>query len=281
MKKKNSALINLSQKIIRIFLLILIISGCSKSKKEFNSVENDDWTKETKVSKLIKNVNFIFPENSHAFENKEEIINRTFDAIEDNIKILNKEEFTDTIYVRVMSSRDEMFIYTGTRAFGNTYPYWSTLYIVANEDEVNPPIKHELMHLIAMLDWDYSKRNSTWMNEGIATYAANDCNGNNVEEIYRFLLEEDKLISIEDLTTDFYAQSDMVAYHQSAYIVQYLLENYGLEKFKNLWTQGYEKFEEIYGLPYSKIKENLEDLVIEKYPKAPKIDWEIFSKGCK
>lgn len=281
MEKKNSTLINLTQKFIRILMLALIISGCTKSKKGLNSVQNNGWTKETKVSKLIKNVNFIFPESGYAFDNRDEIINRTFDAIEDNIKILKKEEFTDTIYVRVLSSREEMFIYTGTKAVGNTYPHWSTFYIVANEDVVNPVIKHESMHLIAMLDWDYTTRNCIWMNEGIATFAANDCNGKSVEEIYRYLLEEDKLISIEDLTTDFFAQSEMVAYHQSGYIVQYLLENYGLEKFKNLWTEGYEKFEEIYGVPYLKVKKDLEDLVLEKYPKAPEIDWEKFSEGCK
>ncbi len=230
---------------------------------------------------MIKNINFIFPESGYAFENKERIIHQTFDAVEHNIKILKKEEFTDTIYVRVMSSRDEMFIYTGTRAVGNTYPYWSTLYVVVNADIVNPVIKHELMHLIAMLDWDYPRRNCTWINEGIATYAANSCNGKNVGEIYRYLLEEEKLVAIEDLTSDFYAQSEMVAYHQSAYVVQYLLENYNLEKFENLWKQGFEKFEEIYGVTYLEVNADIEKVVKEKYPKVPEIDWEKFSQGCK
>ncbi|NHF60173.1 hypothetical protein FK220_012525 [Flavobacteriaceae bacterium TP-CH-4] len=281
MKKKNPALIGRSQKCTLVFILMLTITACKPGGAPTKPVDSDGWAKETKVSKLIKNVNFIFPESGYAFDNKEEIIKRTFDAIEHNIKILDKKEFTDTIYVRVMSSRDEMFIYTGTRAIGNAYPYWSTLNIVANEDVVNPPIKHELMHLIAMLDWDYPRRNCTWMNEGLATLAANECNGRTVAEIYRFLLEENKLISMEDLSSDFYGQSEMIGYHQSGYMVQYLLENYALEKFKTLWTDGFEKFEEIYGLPYSQVKENLEKVVMGNYPEAPEIDWEKFSKGCK
>ena len=230
---------------------------------------------------MIKNVNFVFPEAGYAFENKEALIKQTFDAIEDNKRILKKSEFNDTIYVRVMSSRDEMFIYTGTRAYGNAYPYWSTLNIVSNEDALNPPIKHEMMHLMAMLDWDYPKRNSTWINEGIATYSANNCNGYNVAQIYRFFMAEDKLIPIEDLVSNFYGNSEMVSYHQSGYIVQYLLENYTIDQFKQLWTGGFEKFENIYGLSYQEIENNLKKAVVEKYPEVPKIDWEVFSQGCK
>ncbi|WP_336129645.1 peptidase MA family metallohydrolase [Mesoflavibacter sp. CH_XMU1422-2] len=268
-------------KISLVFIFHLTFFGCEDKKEQVEKTDNDGWVKETKVSKLIENVNFIFPESGYAFENKEDLIKQTFDAIAHNKKILKKTEFNDTIYVRVMSSRDEMFIYTGTRAYGNAYPYWSTLNFVSNEDALNPPIKHEMMHLIAMLDWDYPKRNSTWINEGIATYSANNCNNYNVAQIYRHLLEEDKLIPIDDLVSNFYNNSEMVSYHQSGYIVQYLLENYTIEQFKQLWTDGFEKFEEIYGVSYSRIENDLKKVVVEKYPESPNIDWENFSKGCK
>ncbi|WP_036382716.1 peptidase MA family metallohydrolase [Muricauda sp. MAR_2010_75] len=268
-------------KLIFVFIFQLILVGCLENNEVSEKTDTDGWIKETKVSKLIKNVNFVFPESGYAFDYKEDFIKKALEAIEHNKNILQKNEFNDTIYVRVMSSRDEMFIYTGTRAGGNAYPYWSTVNIVLNEDETDPPIKHELMHLMAMLDWDYARSNIVWVNEGIATYAANNCNGYNVAEIYRYLLAEDKLISMEDLSADFYGQSEMVGYHQSGYIVQYLLENYSLKKFERLWTDGFERFEEIYGVSYQKMKNDLEETLVEKYPEAPKIDWEKFSKGCK
>jgi len=281
MKDKTSALIGISQKIKLVFILILTLTGCAQLREQSKPLDKDGWITETKISKLIENVNFVFPESGYAFENKEYLIKQTFDAIENNKKILKKSEFNDTIYVRVMSSRDEMFIYTGTRAYGNAYPYWSTLNIVLNENALNPPIKHEMMHLMAMLDWDYPKRNSTWINEGIATYSANNCNGYSVEQIYRFFMAEDKLIPIEDLVSNFYGNSEMVSYHQSGYIVQYLLEKYTIKQFKQLWTDGFEKFENIYGLSYQEIENNLKKAVVEKYPENPKIDWEKFSEGCK
>lgn len=270
-----------NQNYIAIISMLIMMIGCTEKEKQSEVIENDGWIKETKVSKFIKNINFIFPESGYAFDNKEVLISRSFDAIEHNIKILGKAEFNDTIYVRIMSSFDEMFVYTGTRAGGNAYPYWSTLNIVANEDEINPPIKHELMHLIAMLDWDYPRRSSTWMNEGIATFSANECNGNSVAEIYRYLLAKDKLISMEDLSSDFYDQSEMVGYHQSGYIVQYLLENFSIEQFKRLWIDGFEKFEEIYRISYANVKSDLEKAILKDYPEVPKIEWEVFNNGCK
>lgn len=266
---------------IFVFIFLLILVGCLGYNEVSKKTDANGWTRETKVSKLIKNVNFVFPESGYAFDHKEDFIKQTFAAIEQNKKILKKDSFNDTIYVRVMSSRDEMFKYTGTRAGGNAYPYWSTLNIISNENETDPPLNHELMHLMAMLDWDYPKSSSAWINEGIATYAANSCNGYTVAEIYRYLLAEDKLISIDDLSEDFYGHSEMIAYHQSGYIVQYLLEKYSLGQFKKLWMEGFEKFEEIYGVSYPTIENNLQKAVVKEYPEAPKIDWEKFSKGCK
>lgn len=271
------------KQLTKIFFVVtfhLTLSGCFEKEVQSETNTNEGWVKETKISKLIKNVNFEFPENGYAYNIKNDLIAQTFDAIEHNKKILQKDIFNDTIYVRFMSSRDEMFKYTGTRSSGTAYPYWSTINIVSNQDEVSPPIKHELMHLMLMLDWDYPNRSSSWINEGIATYSANNCNGYSVSEVYRYLLSENKLIAIKELSSNFYNQPEMIAYHQSGYVVQYLLENYSLEQFKELWIEGVEKFEEIYGASYTKIEDDLQQTLIMKYPEIPNIDWEKFGEGC-
>jgi len=94
-------------------------------------------------------------------------------------------------------------------------------------------------------------------------------------------METDKLIQINSLTSDFYAQSEMIGYHQSAYLVEYLLNNYNIEQFKQLWTQGPDSFESIYSISFSKAKADLENALLKKYPSAPGIDWETFKEGCK
>jgi len=94
-------------------------------------------------------------------------------------------------------------------------------------------------------------------------------------------METDKLIHIDSLTSDFYAQSEMIGYHQSAHAVEYLLNNYNIEQFKQLWTQGFDSFESIYGISFSKAKADLKKALLKKYPSAPDIDWKTFKEGCK
>jgi hypothetical protein len=118
------------------------------------------------------------------------------------------------------------------------------------------------------------------MNEGLAAFAENNCNGYNDEQIYRYLLDKDMLISMDALTTSFYKQPEMIAYHQAAYIAQYLLSVYGIEKFKALWTQGFATFEKIYGIPFSQATTDINKKAKQDYPSAPPINWSTFQVGC-
>jgi hypothetical protein len=268
-----------SRQIVIFFSVLLIAIGCKESKENSGPIEMNGWQKDAQVLKTIKNVNFNFPDKGFAFENKENLIAESFDALNTTSQIIGLKEFNDTIYIRFLRSREDMFPLTATRASGNAYLHINTVYLVANENS-KPPIKHELMHLIAMLEWGYPTQTSTWMNEGLATYAVNNCNGFNVAQIYRYLIETNKLISMDDLSSNFYEQPEMIGYHQSAYIVGYLLSNYTVDQFKQLWINGFDKFEGIYGIPYSSVKADLEYNVIEKYPSIQGFDFEQFSKGC-
>lgn len=85
---------------------------------------------------------------------------------------------------------------------------------------------------------------------------------------------------MDDLAINFYKQPEMIAYHQAAWIVQYLLSNYGIEKFRALWTQGFASFENIYGIHFSKATAEISKMAKQDYPSAPAIDWNIFKEGC-
>lgn len=265
--------------LLTLFCLLLTLNGCLETTKQTDSLDKNGWTKDTQVKKTINSVNFIFPATGYAYERKEEYIKQCFDALRENSELINLTEFKDTIYIRFLNSREDSKIYTGQGSSGSAWPHIKTLYVVANKNQ-KPPIKHELMHLISMLEWDYENPTSNWVNEGLGTFAENNCNGYNVAQIYRYLMETDKLIPIELLTSDFYSQPDMIGYHQSAYIVEHLLTNYSIEQLKNLWQGGFNKFEDIYGVSFSQVKKDLEKVALEKYPIAPKIDWDEFNKGC-
>lgn len=264
-----------------VFISIALFLACSQNQNNTERIIDNGWKKEGQVLKSIKNVHFNFPDNGFAFDKKEDFVEECFRAMENDAKIIGLASFTDTIHIRFLSSRDEMKKLAGMTASGMAHPHIRTLFIVADSNEkVKPPIKHELMHLIAMLKWGYPHYTSTWINEGLATYAEDYCNGYSVSEIYRYFLQTDKLIPIDSLVTDFHRQPEMIGYHQSAYVVEYLLTNYSINQFKRLWSEGFDKFESIYNINFLEMKKQLEVDVIKKHPEAPNISWEVFKEGC-
>ena len=84
------------------------------------------------------------------------------------------------------------------------------------------------------------------------------------------------LIAIDSLAGHFYAQPMMIAYHQSAYIVQYLIETYGVQKFGLLYQSGIDSFQKIYGIQFKQILLDIKNKLDKKYTVASDIDWNTF-----
>jgi hypothetical protein len=228
------------------------------------------------------NVSFTFLSKGYAYDNRVRFMEECHQAIKSNIALLNLAEYRDSIRIQFLSSREEMKRYTGMTPSGIALPDSKIVYIVANGNpkEVKPPIKHELMHLISMTTWGFPAPDSNWMNEGLAAYAENNCNGYNDEQIYRYLISKGMLISMDSLATTFYHQPEMVSYHQAAYIVEYLLSQFGVQKFKNLWAQGFRSFEKIYGIRFEQVQKVMNNTAENNYPIPPNIDWNSFKAGC-
>lgn len=239
------------------------------------------YTPIERVTKTIDNITITFPIDGYANENRDEYIKQSLDAIKSNCQLIELSEFKTNIKVKFYRSKQEMIIETPYGKSGISDSYNKTVYMVANENFRSPPIKHELLHLIATLSWGEPVMSSQWMNEGLATYAQNNCNGYTVDQIYRYLLESGKLISMDSLSSDFYIQPEMFAYHQSAYIVEYLVSKYGMEKFKTLWQNGFEKFKEVYGITYSQFEADMQSALRKKIPTVAAIDWDTFMLDCK
>jgi hypothetical protein len=171
--------------------------------------------------------------------------------------------------------------YTGNPASGITMlEPQKIVYLLANEKEEGAPIDHELMHMITLAEWGYPDRTSLWMNEGLAAFSQNICNGYNDEQIYRYFAASRMLLQMDAMVNQFYQEPEMIAYHQSAYLVQYLLKHYGIEKFRNLWQQGFNSFQPIYGITFSEVAKDTDITAKRDYPKAPAIVWKKFSEGC-
>jgi hypothetical protein len=232
-------------------------------------------------SEIPGNISFVFPPRGYAHDHRQQFIQKCLDGIRHDLPIINLHEFTDTFTIRFLQSRQEMKEYTGNPASGITViEPRKIIYFLANEKEEGAPIDHELMHMITQTEWGNPDRTSLWMNEGLAAFSQNSCNGYNDEQIYRYFAANRMLLRMDSLVSQFYQEPEMIAYHQSAFLVQYLLKQYGVEKFRNLWQQGFNSFQAIYGVAFSEVVKDIDNTAKRDYPTAPDIVWKKFSEGC-
>lgn len=269
----NLNLIDFTKVKVRPFLLLFhlctltVAIGCTAQSNKIS-----DWKNDCRVTKTIRNITFNFPSNGFAYDHRDSIIDVCLEAIRHDLSVIQQNEYTDTIVAQFLSSRKEMLENTGYPSTESAAPQMRKIWFVAGKD-ISPLLTHEFMHMITFSLWGQQAQQSNWLKEGIATYAQNSCNGFNVEQIYAFLEKKNMLLAIDSFAANFYTKPMVVVYHQAAYISQYLIETYGVQKIGLLWKSGLGSFEKIYGIPFKQILLDIKNKLDKKYPNAPDIDW--------
>lgn len=261
-------------KLKQFALLILFgfITSCSTE-----SPKHKDWTKITREKKTVDNITYYFSSDI-PIPRRDAAIKECQQSVIENLKLIQETEFTHPMDIEFLASRKEMLKYTGMGAQGMAFPSRHTFFTLLKDK--GSPIKHEMMHMITMYKWGTPPKNCTWLNEGLATYAGGICFEYTFSEIYKYFIQSNKLVPMEELATNFFGHPDMITYTQSAFISQFLIDNYGLEKFKQLWKEGFDAMESIYGFDHQELTINLADFVNKKHPKDIDFDWELFNEGC-
>ncbi len=247
-------------------ICITLLLSC-KNEKPINEV----WYKSEKLHLKKSNIEYIFSAEVD-LNTRLKFINRCEKGIVENLELL-QEEFKDTIYVEFLKDKKEMKQYTGRGVNGLAMIENKATFMILREEA---PIKHELMHMISNLNWCYPQPSSLWMSEGLAMNGTL-YKGLSMEEIYLYMLENNKLIPMSKLTVNFYSNHEVVSYYQCGYLVEDLLKTYGLKKFKDLWNKGFNSFESVYGISFTTYIEKKNNLLEIKYSKKPVVlDWESF-----
>lgn len=247
-----------------------------------------EWELKSQITKQMDNLYFTFPAEGYGYKNREMFLKQCVDAFSENCKMINDPEYTEFTRIMFVDSKEQMLLHSDLYITGGVANIHSrSIHMLVSdkgsesEKRTNPPIKHEIMHMVSMTAWGPPPPNVTWLNEGLATYAANNCSGYTVSEIYRFFLEKKMLLSIDTLANNFRQTKEMISYHQSACIVEYLIKNFGIEKFEIFWKNGYSSFEPIYGISYAQLVLDLNKHIMKEHPIAPAIDWSVLKEGCK
>lgn len=117
-------------------------------------------------------------------------------------------------------------------ADGLAYPSSSEIYLVAkNLQQLQTTLKHELIH-IALHQTDPHRSMPRWLNEGLSIYLSEGIPWERGILLNEAALKK-KLLPFATIESAFpkYGNSASLAYAQSAHFVQYLLNQYGHDKF--------------------------------------------------
>ena len=87
----------------------------------------------------------------------------------------------------------------------------------------------------------------SWLREGLAAAAEDLCGSYTYRGFAARMQKEGQLLSLDTLRDAFTAQDDLAAYVQAGSLVQYLLQRYDRQRFRELWRDDGRHLEQIYG----------------------------------
>lgn len=103
---------------------IFFLLACNVPAKNETHPEEDKQFK-----KIVRNVSFTFPAQGYAYENRDKLVAECLDDIKSNSALIKLPEYTDTIRVQFLTSRQEMKKYMGMTPSGIALVQPKILYI--------------------------------------------------------------------------------------------------------------------------------------------------------
>ncbi|UOQ52765.1 peptidase MA family metallohydrolase [Hymenobacter cellulosivorans] len=198
------------------------------------------------------------------------------------LSVLQVPAYQKGIYLTLVDSKQELRELTGLSPAGGFALVGQDAAFLVNSPTRRLQAKHEIFHLLANEVWGVCQ--SRLLNEGGAVFCDNECwYENPIYSINAYLLQTGKLLPLSRLIKDFdnSARTDQVAaYLQSAALFKYLYEQYGIDKMKQLWGSGFDKFQAIYGFSLDRLEKEWKAYIRKNAP--PKaIDWDkVSQEGC-
>lgn len=275
------------ERLLTFLILFLLLTSQNIISQNDGWLPTEDPILEGKVWKIDGKIKY-HVDSTMQISQRNEIICKTKEYIEDNLKFINESNFDDSVYILIARDRNEIKKYCGYTFSGffmmknDLVPVNQVLAVYKNG---HSPLKHELMHLVSSNKWGNSSSSKLrWLREGLAMLADPDmdnCEGSTFEEKYVYFLQTKQLFSPEDFMLPFgdhKMPQVKIIYAQSAYIVEYLIKNYGMGKIKELWQNPMNDIEEVFGLTFDELIMKMNTELNEKYPDPIDFHWEKFNQ---
>src|SRR4051812_43955444 len=82
------------------------------------ATKEKQWTVDKQFVKRVENVSFTFPSKGYAYDNCNKLVQECLQAIKSNAALIKLREYSDTINIQFLPSRQEMKRYTGMTPSG-------------------------------------------------------------------------------------------------------------------------------------------------------------------
>lgn len=222
-----------------------------------------------------------FQSDSYAADHIDQFVKDAEQARAIGLEVLGEKRFIPRIDVFHLKSREQVKRLTDYPVRGWTDPDSRTVLLVRSSS-ANQGERHEIAHVLSHGLWGHSRDwlTSGWMSEAVATYAGGPCSGYSIDEIAAYLDRRGELIPLDSLARKFRSYNDLVAYLQAGSLIGYLRKTYGLERVRELWDQGFERFESILQRSPAAVDGEWRRHLRASYPE-PRVEWApIKQNGC-
>ncbi len=157
------------------------------------------------------------------------------------LSLIQVKEFPDRVHVFLVDSRSRMKDLMGAEQFGGAIAKMRVVFAVVNATN-NGCSTHEFCHVIAGAVWGKPER---WIDEGFATYS--DERWRNRDALAAALAAQGRLLPVKTLAEDFLKHPEDVTYIESGSFLGFVIERYGMEKFKVVWKGGFKRLPKAFG----------------------------------
>ena len=196
------------------------------------------------------------------------------DVKKELLNILNESSYPDKLNLHFVKDRKTLAQLTNYEANGYTNVYTGDIYFVYKPPRAIP-VRHELMHALSWRLWGDAKE--FWLSEGICIWASR-CRYN-LHSIANRLNTKNALQPFDTLVKNFDFRK-LEPQLQSASMVQYIADKYGLNILKRFWKEGLAASNSIIGISLKELEQQWTAFIAQpKFTAVVDLE-EIKQKGC-
>jgi hypothetical protein len=244
--------------------------SCSLKTAENSAPGNNDWKHDSTTHFTLHAQKEVRSKDSL------QVIGQKLEQIQKELLITLKETKWLKLKVYFLKDRETLTSYTNFPANGYTDTEKGIIYFV-DKAPFHLALRHEMMHALSWRLWGVPKGH--WLSEGIAVFASGHCGGYSLHTLASAINGQNRLVSFKTLEDDFDFRSPEPSL-QSASLVKYIYDNYGVAALKSLWQKGWQDAINSTGMPASVLEEKWKDHISQKKYKAV-VDWnKIKESGC-